>query len=110
VRLNKKARQAAIKSAFSVKAAAGHLTVLDSFEFSAPKTKQAAEFLKKFKALDSKVLLISGKLSDNVKKSLRNLPKLEYVSAEALNPYELLWADKVFVTLDAVKKIEEVLK
>ena len=109
IRMNKKTRQAALKSALSMKAAEGALVILDSFEFSVPKTKQATEFLAKFKATDVKVLIVSGKLSDNVKKSVRNIEKFNYVSAEALNPYELLWAEKVFVTLDAVKKIEEVL-
>jgi large subunit ribosomal protein L4 len=109
IRMNRKTRQAALKSALSLKAGEGSLVILDSFEFSAPKTKQATEFLKKFNATDSKVLLVSGKLSENVKKSVRNIEKLAYTTAEALNPYELLWASKVFLTLDAVKKIEEVL-
>jgi len=109
IRMNRKTRQAALKSALSLKMGDGSLVVLDAFEFSAPKTKQAMEFLKKFKAEQSKVLLVSGKLSDNVKKSVRNIEKIGYTTADALNPYELLWAEKVFVTLDAVKKIEEVL-
>ena len=109
IRMNRKTRQAALKSALSVKAAEGALVILDAFEFSAPKTKQAVDFLKKFKVENTKVLLVSGKLSDNVKKSVRNIEKLSYTTADSLNPYELLWAEKVFVTLDAVKKIEEVL-
>ena len=110
IRMNRKTRQAALKSALSLKAAEGSLVILDAFEFSGPKTKQAMEFLKKFKATDVKVLLVSGKLSENVKKSVRNIEKIGYTTADALNPYELLWAEKVFVTLDAVKKIEEVLQ
>jgi len=110
IRMNRKTRQSALKSALTVKATEGALVILDSFEFSAPKTKQAVDFLKKFKVSDNKVLLVSGKLSDNVKKSIRNIEKVAYTTADALNPYELLWAEKVFVTLDAVKKIEEVLQ
>lgn len=109
IRMNAKTRQNALRSALTVKAQDGSLVVLDSFAFSAPKTKQALEFLKKFKAEASKVLLVTDKLSENVKKSLRNLEKVNYVNASSLNPYELLWAEKVFVTLDALKKIEEVL-
>jgi large subunit ribosomal protein L4 len=109
IRMNRKTRQAALKSALTLKVNEGALVILDSFEFSVPKTKSAVEFLKKFKVAESKVLLVSGKLSENVKKSVRNIEKVSYTSAEALNPYELLWAEKVFVTLDAVKKIEEVL-
>jgi large subunit ribosomal protein L4 len=109
VRTNKKGRQTALKSALSVLAKDGKLVVLESFDLKAIKTKQVVEFLKKFKAEDSKVLLVAAALSDAVKKSARNIEKLHYTTAGAINPYELLWADKVFVTLDAVKKIEEVL-
>jgi ribosomal protein L4 len=65
--------------------------------------------LRKFKAEDSKVLLVAEKLSQNAKKSSRNIESFCYTTAEALHPYELLWADKAFITLAAAKKIEEAL-
>ncbi|MES2201575.1 MAG: 50S ribosomal protein L4 [candidate division FCPU426 bacterium] len=107
--LNRKTRQTALKSALTVKNNDGQLVVLESFDLAAIKTKQVIEFLKKFKATDTKVLLISEKLSDAVKKSARNIEKFHYTTAGSVSPYELLWADKVFVTLGAIKMIEEVL-
>jgi large subunit ribosomal protein L4 len=110
VRTNKKARQTALKSALTVKNNEGKLIVLESFKLDSIKTKQVVEFLKKFNAENSKVLLVAGALTEAIKKSARNLEKVKYTTAGSVHPYELLWADKVFVTLDAIKKIEEVLQ
>ena len=109
VRTNKKARQTALKSALTVKNNEGKLVVLESFKLDSIKTKHVVDFLKKFKVENSKVLLVAGVLTEAIKKSSRNLEKVKYTTAGSVHPYELLWADKVFVTLDAIKKIEEVL-
>jgi large subunit ribosomal protein L4 len=107
--LNKKVRQGALRSALSLKAGDGSVTVLDGFAMAAPKTKDVAAFLKKFKAEDAKVVLVSDKLDANTKLSVRNLPNLLATNANSLHPYHLLWADKVFITKGAVAKLEEVL-
>jgi large subunit ribosomal protein L4 len=109
IHLNKKVRQGALRSALSLKNEEGVLTILDSFTMKAPKTKQVAEFLKSFKAGESKVLLLTAKLTEAVKLSTRNMPKLITANVSNVHPYHLLWADKVFVTKDAVAKLEEVL-
>lgn len=107
--LNKKVRHAALRSALSLKIEEGSLTVLDSFNLATAKTKQVAEFLKKFKVESSKVVLVSEKLENNVKLGVRNLPNVLALNATGLHPYHLLWADKVFLTKAAVAKIEEAL-
>jgi len=109
IALNKKVRQNALRSALSLKAGEGSLTVLDGFSLGAVKTKAVAEFLKKFKADEAKVLLVSEKLDNAVKLSVRNLPSVLATNANSLHPYHLLWADKVFITKGAVAKLEEVL-
>ena len=109
IELNKKVRQAALRSALSLKAEEGSLTIIDSFNLATAKTKQVAEFLKKFKVEASKVVIVSDKLDNNVKLGVRNLPNLLALNATGLHPYHLLWADKVFLTKAAVAKIEEVL-
>jgi large subunit ribosomal protein L4 len=108
-RLNKKVRQCALRSALSLKSAEGDLIVLDSFSLGAAKTKAVALFLKGFKAENSKVVLVSGKLDEAVKLSVRNLPKVLATNPSGLHPYHLLWAEKVFITKDALAKIEEAL-
>ncbi len=109
IHLNKKVRQGAMRSALSLKVGEGTLTVLDVFALDKVKTKDVAAFLNCFKAAESKVILLTDKLTDNVKLSARNLPKLIAVNASNVHPYQLLWADKVFVTKAGVAKLEEVL-
>lgn len=109
IELNKKVRKGALRSALSLKAGEGNLTVLEAFALAGIKTQAVAAFLKGFKAQDAKVLLVSEKLEDNVKLSIRNLPGVLATNANSLHPYHLLWADKVFITKGAVAKLEEVL-
>ena len=109
IALNKKVRQNALRSALSLKAGEGNLTVLESFSLGVAKTKAVAEFLKKFKADGAKVVLVDDKLSAAVKLSVRNLPGVLATNATGVHPYHLLWADKVFITKGAVAKLEEVL-
>jgi large subunit ribosomal protein L4 len=109
IHLNKKVRQVALRSALSLKTEEGSVTVLESFNLPAAKTKAVAEFLKSFKAENVKVVLVSDKLEDAVKLSVRNLPKVLATNASGLHPYHLLWAEKIFITKTAVAKLEEVL-
>ncbi len=107
VNTNKSSRRIALKSALSAKAAEGSLILLESFEMAAPKTKDVAAFLKKFKADTTRSLIVADTLSEAVKKSSRNIAKLSYTTAGSLHPYDLLQANHVFMTLAAAKKIEE---
>lgn len=108
-RLNQKVRQGALRSALSLKAGDGSLTVLDSFAVSAGKTKDFVGFLKGFKAESAKVVVIGDKLDAKTKLAGRNLPNLLATNVSSLHPYHLLWADKVFITKGAVAMLEEVL-
>jgi large subunit ribosomal protein L4 len=109
IQLNKKVRQAALAQALSAKQKEGSLVVIDSFEIAKPRTKDVAAFLKGFKAESSKVTLVTDKFSQAALLSTRNLPKLFTTGANAVHPYHLLWADKVFLTKGAVAKLEEAL-
>jgi len=102
-----KQRRAGLRSAFSVKQAEGSLVILEKFTLDAVKTKPVGEFLKGFKAAGSKVLLVIDVMDEKVKKSCRNVENLVLGKADSLHPYQLLWAEKVFVTRAAVSKIEE---
>jgi large subunit ribosomal protein L4 len=105
--LSKKVRRASLRSALSVKAGDGSLVILDSFQVTGIKTKTVADFLKSFKVYGQKVLVVVEAMDEKAKLSCRNIEGLELALATSLHPYELLWAEKVFVTQAAVKKIEE---
>ena len=105
----RKARRLALKSALSAKVIASELLVLDGMQFEAPKTKQVLALMKAFEIESQKALFILGETNENVVKSTRNIPGVKTITSLGLNVVDLLHHDKIFITKDAVAKIEEVL-
>ncbi|SFL95334.1 50S ribosomal protein L4 [Pelosinus propionicus] len=109
-RMPRKQRRLAIKSALTAKLQDGELVVVDSIAFEAPKTKNVVNMLSGFDAANKKSLIITGEVVENVEKSARNIPGVKAIPASSsLNVYDLLYHDKVFVTKEAITRIEEVL-
>ncbi|AJQ29219.1 50S ribosomal protein L4 [Pelosinus fermentans] len=109
-RMPRKQRRLAIKSALTAKLQDGELVVVDSITFDAPKTKNVINMLSGFDAANKKSLIITGEVVENVEKSARNIPGVKAIPASSsLNVYDLLYHDKVFVTKEAITRIEEVL-
>ncbi|MCL2512656.1 MAG: 50S ribosomal protein L4 [Oscillospiraceae bacterium] len=106
-RLNKKMRRLAMKSAFSSKAQAGEITVLDSFDLKEIKTKEVFGVLK---ALDAarKTLIVLPEKDDVVYRSARNIDGVKVSPVNTLNVYDLLNCDTLLLLEGAVAKIEEV--
>lgn len=102
----RKQRRLAIKSVLSQKLIDKNLIVLDKLTMSAPKTKEFVSILDSLK-VESKVLVISD--DKNVQLSAKNLPKVKVVPVNGLNVEDAVNYDKLILTQDAVKKIEEVL-
>jgi len=101
----KKVRAAALRSALSTRATGGDLIVIDQLAFDAPKTKAAAQLLK---ALDaSKALIVVPSEDSAVHKSFRNLVGAKYIRAEGVNVYDVLKYDKLVVTADAARALEQ---
>jgi large subunit ribosomal protein L4 len=105
--LNKKVRRKALKMALSDRAKEGNIIVVEDFTFEQPKTKQAVEFLKSLGIENNKVLLVIADKDVNIQKSFRNLPNVVVLPTEGLNVYDILWANKVVITKNALQKIEE---
>ncbi|MBR1419820.1 MAG: 50S ribosomal protein L4 [Selenomonadaceae bacterium] len=103
----RKQRRLALKCVLSDKVKSGDLIVLDSLDFDAPKTKQVVKLLKDF-SIEQKSLFITAEQKENVERSSRNIPGVKTITALGLNVYDILYHDKLFVTKDAVSKIEEV--
>jgi large subunit ribosomal protein L4 len=104
----KKARRAALRSALSAKLAAGEIVILDALTLEAPKTKEISSLLKTFEA-NKKAFIITAETDLNVYKSARNIPGVNAEAARNINVYGVLNGGKLFITKDAVAKIEEVL-
>lgn len=107
--MTRKARQLAVKSALSEKLRANELIVVDAINFDAPKTKEVVKFLAAFN-VDGKALIVDGgTASENTALSARNIPGVKAYALSGLNIYDIVHYTKLFLTQDAVKKIEEVL-
>ncbi len=104
--LPKKMRRAALKSAFSVKAAEEKFLVVQDFDLEVPKTKPVAQLFNKLGVSENKVLFLwEGK--NNLEKSSRNLPYVLSKRAVLVNPYDLVWADWVVATESGYKTLAE---
>ena len=80
--------------------------VLDKIELAEGKTKLMAEVCKNLEA-GKKALFVLGEQNENVVRATNNLPEAEVCDASLINVYDLVRAGKVFVTVDAIKVIEE---
>lgn len=104
-KVNKKMYRGAVKSILSELVRQDRLIVVENFSVEAPKTK---ELKAKLKDLDLKdVLIITEELDENLFLAARNLYKVDVRDVQGIDPVSLIAFDKVLVTADAVKKIEE---
>lgn len=106
LKLNKKVKQVARASAFSAKATAGSIKVVEDLQFEAPKTKDYVAFLSAI-GTEGKVLLITAENDQNVYRSGRNLPNSAIKSAGEVNTYDVMKANTVIVAEGAIDKLKE---
>jgi large subunit ribosomal protein L4 len=107
MRVNKKMRRGALRSALTDALASGKLAVIEELSFDEPKTKRATEVLDAL-ALDGKVLLVLPSPSETgaVEKSFRNIRGVRVTYVRSLAVYEVLAADKVALTSAALDVLE----
>ncbi|ESU31504.1 50S ribosomal protein L4 [Bacillus sp. 17376] len=107
-KLPKKVRRLAIKSALSSKVQSENILVLESLAFEAPKTKDFKTVLSGL-SVNTKALIVTAGLEENVALSARNIPGVTVVTADGINILDVLNHDKLIMTKAAVEKVEEVL-
>ena len=106
-RINKKEKQLAIKSLLSSKVLDKDLVVVDKFDFKDIKTKQMVDALKNLK-VEGKALVMIPEKNEIIQKSTRNIENVRTLSVSTINVFDLLKYKKLVVTVDTVKKLEEV--
>jgi large subunit ribosomal protein L4 len=104
----KKFKKAAICSAFSEAANQGSIRVVDIPELGEPKTRTMADFMKSHDIYQKRVLLLFEGKTEHLVKSCRNIKGLTVKRSVLVNPFDLVWAEHVLITPDALKKLEEV--
>ena len=106
---NKKERRLALKSALSYKAKDKDIILLENISMETNKTKDMLNILNTLNIADYKLLLIVNELTDNVCLSARNLGNVKIVLPTEVNTYDVMNADKLVITMDALQTLEEVL-
>ncbi len=109
IKMNRKERRLALRTAFNSRSE--DIMVVEDFadQLPRPKTRELASALARWGVeSDARVLLILPEIADNVYLSARNLSKLKLIKATNLNIYDILAADKILTTSDALAQIQEV--
>ncbi len=107
MRVNKKMKRGALRSALTDTLASGKLAVIDAIAFDVPKTSEAAKLLAALE-LTGRILVVLPQPTEDgaVEKSFRNIPSVKVSYAGGLGVYDLLLADRVLFTADALDALE----
>ena len=108
-KMNKKERRLALKSALTYKAKANEIVVIEKFDAETNKTKDMLKLLDGLK-LSGKLLIVTTELTENAILATRNIDSIKLILANEINTYDVLYCDKLVITEDALKYVEEVLK
>jgi large subunit ribosomal protein L4 len=108
-KVNKKVKLLARRSAFSSKAAAGQIVVIEDFSLEGIKTRPVADMLKNLGLSGKKTLMLTPAYDSVVSTSGRNIEKLNVMVAENASTYDILNSQAVLFQKGALQKIEETL-
>jgi len=104
-KINKKMFRGAMRSIFSELVRQERFVCVDEFDVSESKTKLVKEKLDKLGLKE--VLIITEGLSENLYLGVRNIPKVDVIDSNEIDPYSLIGFEKVLITQAAVEKVEE---
>ena len=107
IKLTKKVKRLALKSALSSKVNDNNIMVLDEINFSEIKTKNMVNVLNNLK-LETNALIVLGDKNENVVRSAKNIPNVKTAYVNTINVYDILKYNKFIMTKEAAAKIEEV--
>lgn len=109
IKVNRKVRRLALRSALSLKVSEKSLTVLDAFTLETAKTKSMVEILANLK-VEGKTLIVMDSLDPNVLLSARNIEGVEVTTSEQASVFEIMNASNLLITQSAVNQLEEALQ
>ena len=102
----RKMRRLALRSALSVKASEGKVSVLEAFDFEEPKTKRMVELLRALGAEDSALVVLASS-STTVARSVANLPWAKSILVNHLNLHDIFTYDRLVIAKDALELLQE---
>ena len=107
-KMNRKEWRLALKSALAAKVS--DMIIVDDIKLATPKTKEMLSLLKNLNLDSNKVLVIVKELDENIILASRNLENVILIDSNEINVLDLIAAEKVLITKEAINQIEEVLK
>ena len=108
-KVNKEAKRVAFRSAISTKLAEKELIVLENLDIKDAKTKTMVEVLKNI-GVEKTAVVVTKDTNENVLRASGNLQAVEVTNADLLSVYDIVKCDRLVVTADAIKSIEEAYK
>lgn len=109
LKMNRKERRLALKSALSYKYQDNELVIVDNFNLADGKTKTAKEALTNLKVNNEKTMIIVDELTDEIILATRNLDNVLLLETDEVNTLDVVSVNRMVITENAVKKLEEVL-
>jgi large subunit ribosomal protein L4 len=106
-KINRKMYRAAMRCILSELARQERLIVVEPIQLDAPKTKGLISYLAQFDVAEA--LIVTEEVNANLYLASRNLHKVDVIDAQGVNPLSLVGFDRVMITVDALKKVEEAL-
>lgn len=110
IKLNKKLKQLARRSALTYKAKSEEIVILEDFSLEEPKTRLFTDMLKSLKVDAQKTLVVVPQSDRNIWLAARNLQKTKVIVADNINTYEILNANKLLIAESSLEKIGAILK
>ena len=104
----RKMKRLALKSALVDKGGSESVVIVEGLRMEEPRTKRFSDFLSGVGLGEKKILFVADSFDDNVFKSTRNLPGVEFVLSRNMNAYEVVKADVLLFTREALSTLEEV--
>ncbi len=102
LRVNKKEKVLALRSALTDRLAGGNVVVLDGLDFAEPRTRRAVELIEALDLAGRRLLFVVDGLEDAAIRSLRNLQTVQVITFDQLNTYDVLASDTVVFTRDSL--------
>lgn len=109
-KLPEKIRDEALRSSLNAKIASGDFILAEKIHIMHPKTKEFVKFLGDLKIWGESVLCVIDTISDNIKRSTRNIQRLHVVDSQSLNAFDVVNNNKILMTRDSLKNLTKRLK
>lgn len=107
IKLNKKVKQLARKSALSSKAAAGSIVVVEDFNFEKPKTKEFVSVLKGLGLESKRTIVVTPEYNEVLLRASNNIQRVSLAKAADLNTYQIMQSQALVLAEGSIAKIQE---